>query len=211
MTLGTSHASARGALDVVVRVVAGLLIAGVATLGLAGSAQATKQVSPETYATAVCGAVATLHTRTQAAEAPVTAATQTYKDQPSEATATALRKALVTYLQQAKANFRTTVTAFQKAGAPAAKNGENFATALNQNLRTALAALDPVIRTAGSIDVTSTTGFAAGAQKVFDQLNAASNVSKKQARQTAAFQHVSAALRPIVSYVKGSSDTCPAK
>jgi hypothetical protein len=185
-----------------------VLIAGVATFGLCGLAEATTKVSPQAYAAAVCDAVATLHTSNQGAEAALSAATDAYHDEPTVANATALRQALVAYLEQARGNFRTALTAFQKAGVPQGKNGSDFASALNENLRTAVAALGPVIKKAGAIDVSSTTGFATGAQNVFDQLSAASNVSKKQARQAAAFKHVAAALRPIVSYVRGSRDTC---
>jgi hypothetical protein len=197
-------------LGVALRVVAVLLIAGIATIGQAGLAEATASVPPETYAAAICGAVATMHSDAVAAEASLKAATQAYKDQPTQDTATQLRHALVDYLQQYRAFLGDALTAFQKAGVPAGKNGVRFARSLNKNLQTTTAALDPLIQQASAIDVTSTAAFATGVQDVFARVTAASNTSKKQARQDAAFKGVPAALHPIVSYARGGSNTCPA-
>jgi hypothetical protein len=192
------------------RIVAAVVITGIALIAQVGLADATASVPPATYAAAVCAAVATMHSNTVAADAPLKAASQAYKDQPTQDTATQLRQALVVYLQQARGFFGDTMTAFQKAGVPAGKNGARFARALNQNFQTATGTLDPLIQQAGAIDVTSSAAFAQGIQGVFARLTAASAASKKQARQAAAFKGVPAPLHRIVSYVRGGGNTCPA-
>jgi hypothetical protein len=166
--------------------------------------------SPAQYAKAVCSAVATVHTNTTAAEASLGTAEQTYQDQTTPENATQLRQALVTYLQQVRGFFRDELTAFHKAGHPAGKNGAAFARTLDKNLETAANALDPVIQKAGAIEVDTPTAFSNGVQEVFTQLTKASNASKKQARQAAAFKDVPTELQPIVAYAKGHGDTCSA-
>lgn len=205
---GASNPGARG---VALGVVAVILIAGLTTLGTADVAAATASVPTGTYVAAVCGAVATLHATTVTSEAPLQTASQAYKDEPTPAIATRLRQAFVDYLQQAQTSFGDAATAIRQAGVPTGKNGAAFARALNKNFSTAAAAIDPLIPQAGAIDVTSTTAFATGVQDVYARLAAASANSKKQARQAVAFKHVPAALHRIVSYVRGSGDTCPAK
>lgn len=193
---------------VALRVVAVVLTAGIATLGQAGLAEAAASVPPETYAAAICGAVATMHANAVAAQASLKAATQAWKDQSTPDTATQLRHALVDYLQQYRALLAVALTTFEKAGVPAGKNGVRFARSLDKNLQTAMAALDPLIQHASAIDVTSSAAFTTGVQDVFARVAAASDTSKKQAQQDAAFKGVPPALHPIVSYVRGGGNTC---
>ena len=203
-----SNLAARG---VAAGVAAVIVIAALATLGTDDFAGATASVPPAKYAAIVCSAVAMLHAKTVASEAPLQAASQAYSDQPTPDVATQLRQAFVDYLRQAQASFGDAAAAIRQAGIPAGKNGAAFARALNKNIETAAAAIDPLISQAGAIDVTSTTAFKTGAQGVYAGLAAASESSKKQARQAAAFERVPAALRRIVSYARGSGDTCSAK
>jgi len=208
LTILRANPGARGA---ALGVAAAVLVAVLATFGTVDFAEATASVPPATYAATVCGAVATLHAKTVASEAPLQAATQAYRDQPTPDMAMQLRQAFVDYLQQTRASFSDAAAAIEQSGVPAGKNGAAFARALNDNIKTAAAALDPLIQQAGAIDVTSTTAFAAGVQNVVARLAAASESSKKQARQAAAFNHAPAALHRIVSYARGSGDTCPAR
>jgi hypothetical protein len=198
-------------LGVALRVVAVGLVAVIASFGQVGVAEATASVPPETYAAAICGAVATLHSNTAAAEASVKAASQAYKDAPSQATATELRDVFDAYLQQGRTFIGDALTAFQKAGVPAGKNGVRFAQALKKNVQTVVAGLDPLIKQASAIKVTSSAAFSTSFRDVAARATAVQNASTKRARQDAAFNGVPKSLHRIVSYMRGEGQTCPAR
>ncbi len=183
---------------------------GTASSPAMSGADAVTTVPPASYAAAVCGAIATVHTNTLASQASLQQTAQAFQVQPSSATASQLRQALVDSLTRVRGYFGDVVTALKSAGVPAERNGARFAKALTKHLQAAIAAVDPLVQQAKKIDVGSATRFSTTFRRVTARLDAISTESKAQAREDPAFQHVSPTLHPIVVYLTTSATTCPA-
>jgi hypothetical protein len=166
------------------------------------------EVSPAAFAKAVCGAAATAAKDSRPVTNAISAAAQAYKAAPSVETATALRDAFVAGYNGFNQQGTSFISAINGAGTPTMKNGAAFVAAMISGVQSQQAEAAKLASQAAGIDVSSTGAFAAALQQLVDQAKRDGNAFRASARANPAFAHPPGALRPVVTFMTTTADTC---
>jgi hypothetical protein len=171
--------------------------------GAAGAAT----VSPTTFTTTVCAAIATSAQTAEAQSSALSTAAAAYKASPSPTTAAALRDALTQTMQSLDQQTTDALTAIQQAGTPT--GGKSFVKALTSEFQQAHNLAQRLTQHAAAIDVSSSSTFTATAQQVAKEADDAGTKLKKAAKSNPAFKKAARAYRPLVTFMTTDAKTCP--
>ena len=191
------------------RIGAGFAVVATAWTVVFGSAAGATTVGAEEYTQTVCGAIAPFAALTEQLGVGFQQAVDAYKAQPSEATATALRQALVALLDQSAQAVDQITDSARTAGTPDVKHGAQFAAAVVKHIGATADALHDLATQAGGIGVASGTRFAGDFQRVANKVDTVEKRLAKLSKRDAAFKNAAAPLRPIVVFMTTDAPGCP--
>jgi hypothetical protein len=184
-------------------------LAAVLCLALSTHAAGAATVSPDVYAHSICDEAAAFDVASKSLSDALQQAVQAFETQPTQASALALRQAMVDLLQASGESLDRMISASQSAGTPGVKGGAGFAKAVLAHLRTGEKSLRTLVAQAAAIRVGSASQFATDFQKVAAKVTSVSKQAVKSAKADPAFRHPAAALRALVVYLTTSATTCP--
>ena len=170
-------------------------------------AVASKPVPASTYVQAACAAVARANSQVAANRASLSQVAQAYQAQPSKASATRLKQALVSYLRSAVPVVNDLSARWKAAGVPDTKNGAAFAKALIASQQAGVAPFKLRIAQAQRIDLSSPTRFAAGVNALQAGLNADASKVSRLTLKDPAIKGAPPVLHPLVAFIM-TGQTC---
>ena len=167
---------------------------------------AAQTVTPKTFTTQVCAAVASADQSVKASSEALKAAAQAYKSAPSPTTAAALRDAMTQTAQDLDQGLATVLAAIQSSGTPA--KGADFVAALVSALETQRTMAQQLAQHSAAIDTTSSSAFTSGFQQLLKESKTASKQTRAAAKQNPAFKHVARAFHPLLHFSTTKDGTC---
>ncbi len=167
---------------------------------------AAQTVTPKTFTTQVCAAVASADQSVKASSEALKAAAQAYKSAPSPTTAAALRDAMTQTAQDLDQGLATVLAAIQSSGTPA--KGADFVAALVSALETQRTMAQQLAQHSAAIDTTSSSAFTSGFQQLLKESKTASKQTRAAAKQNPAFKHVARAFQPLLHFSTTKDGTC---
>jgi hypothetical protein len=173
--------------------------------GAIGPASA-QTVTPSTFTTQVCAAVASADQSAKASSEALKAAAQAYKSAPSPTTAAALRDAMTQAVQNLDQGLSAVLTAIEQSGTPA--KGADFVNALVAQLQAQRTVAQQLAQHSAAIDTTSSSGFTTGFQQLLKEAKTVSKQTRVAAKQNPAFKHVARAFQPLLHFSTTKDGTC---
>jgi hypothetical protein len=186
--------------------VVAIALAVSATFGLGGAAALS--VSPQAFTKKVCAAAAAVYKAGRPVTKGITTASHAYTAAPSAETAAGLRDALVTSFNTFDQQGATLIAAIQSAGTPTSKNGGAFVAAMISQVQTLRDESTNQATQFQAVDVSSSSAFAASIQQISDEIKRDSDAFRASARARREFADAPAALRPLVTLLTTSGNTC---
>jgi hypothetical protein len=167
---------------------------------------AAQTVTPSTFTTQVCAAVATADQAVKTSSAALKAAAQAYQSAPSPTTAAALRDAMTQTAQDLDQALATVLAAIQQSGTPT--KGADFVAALVSSLETQRTLAQQLAQHSAAIDVTSSAAFTSGFQQLVKESKAASKQARSAIKRNPAIMHAARAFRPLLHFSTTKAGTC---
>jgi hypothetical protein len=188
------------------RSVALVLVAAVVTAGTAEDVIAAR-VSAQTYAEAVCATAATYDP--EAARSAVDEALQALRAQRTLESASALRQAMVVFLQYYRDMVNALLTTAREAGVPRGRDGARVAKAFIRYLQEAISAFEALVEQAKEIDATTPSRFATSFRSLGARAQTVLNDAKERAERETAFRNAPSSLRPVVGLFTSQAACVP--
>lgn len=167
---------------------------------------AAQTVTPSTFTTQVCAAVASADQSVKASSEALETTAQAYKSAPSPTTAAALRDAMTQTAQNLDQGLGAVLAAIQQSGTPA--KGADFVAALVSSLEAQRTAAQQLAEHSAAIDVTSASAFASAFEQLLKETKTVSKQTRAAAKQNPAFKNAARAFRPLLHFSTTKDGTC---